>query len=102
MAANKSQLFRWRSDVRQWLDEVVQYQQQTGLSFPNAASCCKESFPSSDLVTFAGSAVHKGIAEWAIKTAIKEAATSLDVPIDDETVDFLTALAVDVILPAAA
>jgi hypothetical protein len=69
------------------------------LSFSNAASCCKESFPSSDLVAFAGGAVHKGIAEWAIKTAIKEAATSLGKRLYPLV---SAALAVDVILPAAA
>lgn len=102
MAPRKSQLFHWRRDVRQWLSEVLQYQRQSGLSFRTAASHCQQTFPSSDLVVFAGQAVAKGIAVWAVETALREAATSLGFNLDNESVDFLAGLAVDVILPAAA
>lgn len=102
MTPRKSQPFHWRQDVRQWLSEVLQYQRQSGLHFRTAASHCQQSFPSSELVLFAGQAVYKGIAVWAVKTALREAAASLGVTMDDETVDFLADLAVDVILPAAA
>jgi hypothetical protein len=102
MAPKRSQFLHWRRDVRQWLSEVVQYQRQSGLDFRTAASHSRQSFPSSDLVVFAGQAIAKGIAVWAVKTAIKEAAASIGVTLDDEMVDFLADLAVDVILPAAA
>jgi hypothetical protein len=102
MASKKSQLFHWRRDVRHWLGEVVQYQQQSGLDFHTAAFHSKQSFPSSELVEFAGKAITKGIAVWAVKDALREAAASIGLQLDDATVSFLADLAVDVILPAAA
>jgi hypothetical protein len=102
MTQKKSQTFHWRQDVKQWLAEVVQHQRQSGFSFQIAASHCKQSFPSSDLLVLTGQAVHKGIAVWAVKNALREAATSLQINVDDATLDFLTDLAVDAILPAAA
>jgi hypothetical protein len=102
MTQKKSQPFHWRQDVKRWLAEVGQYQRQSGLSFQTAASHCRQSFPSSDLVVLAGQAVYKGIAEWAVKNALREAAASLQINIDDTTLDFMTNVAVDAILPAAA
>lgn len=102
MAPKKSQPFHWRRDVKQWLSEVLQYQQQSGLKFRTAAAQCQQSFPSSDLVVFVGQSVAKGIAVWAVKTALREAAASLGFSLDDETLDFLADLAVDALLPMAA
>lgn len=103
MAPKKSQLFQWRQDVRQWVSEVFfQLQRQSGLNFRIAASHWQQSFPSSDLVPFAGQAVTKGVAQWVVKTALRDAATSLGVTLGDEDVNFLADLAMDVILPAAA
>lgn len=102
MAARKSQLFHWRRDVKQWFREVLEYQQLSGLDFRIAATHCQQSFPSSDLVEFAGQALAKGLATWAVREALKEAAASLGIKLDSETIDFLADLAMDVILPAAA
>lgn len=102
MPLNKSQPFHWRQDVSQWLSRVFEYQRQSGLDFRIAASYCQQSFPTSGLVAFAGQAVYKGLAVWAVKTALRDAAVSLGVSLDDATVDFLADLGVDVILPAAA
>lgn len=102
MSPNKSQPFHWRRDVREWLSQVFQYQRRSGLDFHTAASHCQQSFPTSDLVAFAGQTLSRGIAMWAVKAALKEAAAALDISLDDATFDFLADLAVDVILPAAA
>jgi hypothetical protein len=102
MSQKKSQPFHWRQDVKVWLASVVRYGQESGFDFRTAASHCQQTFPTSDLVAFAGHAIYKGIAGWAVKTALREAATSLQINMDDATLDFLTDLAVDVILPAAA
>lgn len=99
---NQSQPFHWRQDVRAWLTEVVTYQQRTYLDFHTAAVHCKASFPASGLVTVAGQVIYKGLAEWAVKTALREADSSLRLGLDDATVEFLTTLAMDVVLPTAA
>jgi hypothetical protein len=102
MTQKKSQLFHWRQDVTQWLTGVAQYQRQSGFNLATAASHCRQSFPTSGLVVFVGQAVSKGIAGWAVKTTLRDAATSLGIPMDDATLDFVSDLAVDAILPAAA
>ncbi len=101
MSTQQSEAFQWRRDVRSWLASVLQYQQQSGLSFRTAAHHCQQSFPSSAVVQFAGRSISKGIAAWAVKDALRGAATSLNVSIDADTLDFLSDLAVDVILAAA-
>ena len=102
MTSKKSEVFHWRRDVRQWLSEVLQYQRQSGLNFQTAATHSQQSFPSSDLVAFTGHVIYKGIAVWAVKAALREAAASLGVTLNEATLDFLTDMAVDVILPVAA
>jgi hypothetical protein len=102
MVARKSPLFHWRRDVKQWLREVLEYQHQSGLGFRIAAVHCQQSFPSSELVEFAGNSLAKGLAAWAVREALKEAAASVGISLDAETIDFLADLAIDVILPAAA
>jgi hypothetical protein len=102
VAPKKSQLFHWRQDVRQWLSDVLQYQRQSGLNVQIVAFRSKQSFPSSDLVVLAGQAVARGVAEWAVRTALRDAATSLGVTLDDADIEFLTELAMDLVLPAAA
>jgi hypothetical protein len=96
----KSKPFHWRSDVRSWLQAVLQYHQQTGLSFHTAATQHQATFPRSDWVVLEGT-VYRGLATWAVKSAIREAAMSANISLDDATVDFLADLAVSVLLPAA-
>ena len=94
MSTQRSQPFQWRRDVRNWLSSVLQYQQQYGLSLRSAA----QNVPVSALVEFVGRYVERRLAAWAVKSALREAAASLNFTLDNGTLDFLAELAVDSIL----
>ncbi len=101
MSTQRSKQFQWRRDVRNWLDSVLQYQRQYGMSFRSAAQYSQQNFPSSTLVEFIGRSVERRLAVWAVKSALREAATSLNLAIDNDTLDLLTNLAIDTILATA-
>ena len=98
MSTQRSQPFQWRRDVRNWLSSVLQYQQQYGLSLRSAAQYSQQNVPVSALVEFVGRYVERRLAAWAVKSALREAATSLNLILDNGTLDFLAELAVDSIL----
>jgi hypothetical protein len=101
MSTQRSKPFQWRRDVRNWLASVLQYQQRSGLNLRIAAQHSHQNFPSSALVEFVGRYIEKRLAVWAVKTALREAATSLNLELDNGTLDFLADLAVDTILATA-
>ena len=101
MSTQRSKQFQWRRDVRNWLDSVLKYQRQSGLSLRTAAQHSQQNFPTSALVEFVGRSVEKRLAVWAVKSALREAETSLNLAIDNDTLDFLANLAVDAILATA-
>jgi hypothetical protein len=71
------------------------------LNFRTAAQRSQQNFPISALVEFAGRSIAKGLAEWAVKNALREAAASLNLTLDNDTLDFLADIAVDAILTTA-
>jgi hypothetical protein len=76
----------------------LQYQQQYGLSLRLAAQYSQQNFPISALVERVGRYVERRLAAWAVKSALREAAASLNLTLDNDTLDFLAELAVDSIL----
>jgi hypothetical protein len=101
MSQHQSKAFHWKNDVQQWLRAVLDFGSRTGVDFRIAAQNLQHQFPSSQVVTFVGQQVYQGLSRWAVKTALREAATALNVTIDDETLDFLTDLAMASIVAAA-
>jgi hypothetical protein len=93
--------FRWRRDVRTWLAKVLGYQIQYGLDIRSAAFHNRQSFPASAPIDFVGRFVERRLAIWAIKYALREAAVSLGVPLNEETFEVLANLAVEAMLTSA-
>jgi hypothetical protein len=96
----QTQMTSWRQKVRDWLAAVIQQQNRSFRSdFVGAADQLKGSFPKSFWVTFAGQ-VARPLAVAIVKSAFKNAAKDLGVTLNEETLGFLSELAVDALLAA--
>jgi hypothetical protein len=100
--AQQTQMTGWRLDVRTWLQSVVSQDQRSfHRDFGRAANVLKSSFPRNFWIALAGQFV-KALAVWLVKAALRDAATDLGFSLNDETLDFLSELAVDSMLAAPA
>jgi hypothetical protein len=93
MAQNQSSAGTWKNKVRNWLLIVQQYRQPFQNDIRSSVIQSQQSFPSNMLlrvfIEFAK--------EWAtkfVRSAIKDAATSLSVTLSDGDLDVLAELAV--------
>ena len=101
MSAGRCKPFRWRRDVRKWLANVLGYQIQYGLDIQTAAFHNRQRFPTSAPIDFVGRFVERRFAVWAIKYALRGAAVSLGVPLNEETLNVLANLALEAMLTSA-
>ena len=101
MPNRRSEPFRWRRDVRNWLASVFEYQRRFGRDIRSAAVHEGENFPTNILIEFVGRTIDKGLAIWAVKNALRDAAASLSIPLNDDTLDFMVNLAVDAVLASS-
>jgi hypothetical protein len=93
----QTQLTGWRAHVRDWLAAVVQQQAISfHRDFREAATQLKTSFPQSFWVALAAQFV-RPLATWIVSSAVRGAANDLGLTMNDETVSFLSELAVDVL-----
>jgi hypothetical protein len=96
----QTQLTSWRQKVRDWLAAVIQQQNMSFRSdFVGAATQLKASFPRCFWVALAAQFV-KPLATSIVKSAFRDAAKDLGVTLNDETLGFLSELAVDALLAA--
>lgn len=96
----QTQLTGWRARVRDWLNAVVQQQNRSFYrDLDQAAIQLKASFPKGFWVTLAAQFV-RPLATWIISSAIRDAANDLGIALDDQTLSFLSDLAVDALLTA--
>jgi hypothetical protein len=79
----------------------LQYQRQFGQDIRRAALHEGQSFPTSALIEFVGRTVEKRLAVWAVKKALRQAATALSIQLNEDTINFLANVAVDAILASA-
>jgi hypothetical protein len=90
----QTQLTGWRLNVRNWLAAVIEQQRRSYRSdLARVAKEMKGSFPKSFLVGLAAQLV-KPLAVWIVKSAFRDAAHDLGISISDETLEFLSELAV--------
>lgn len=90
----------WRGRVQEWLAVVLQHRHAFGYDLRSAAIQVQSQFPKNSLVTVMAQ-VYRDLAVWFVKSAIREAATSMGVTLDDTELDFLADLAVMAVLPVA-
>lgn len=94
----QTQLTGWRAQVRDWLQAVIQLQDRSfHRDFVQAANQLKSSFPKSFWIDLAAQCV-KPLAIWLVKSAFRDAANDLGVSLSDETLNFLSELAVDALM----
>jgi len=100
MAQQRTQLTGFRLKVRNWLSAVIQHQNRSYRpDFARAANEMKSTFPKDFWVGLAAQFV-KPFAVWILKSAFKDAANDLEIPISDGTLEFLAELAVDALTTA--
>jgi hypothetical protein len=100
MSMQQTHLTGWRLNVRNWLAAVIQQQNRSfHLDFVRAANELKSSFPKSFWVALAAQFV-RNLALLLLKSAFKDAAKDLNITLDDETLGFLSELAVDALVTA--
>src|ERR1700693_120054 len=96
----QTQLTGWRLNVRNWLAAVIQQQNRSyRAEFVRAANELKSSFPKNFWIALAAQFV-KPLAVWILKSAFKDAATTLGITLNDETLEFLSELAIDALVTA--
>jgi hypothetical protein len=98
MASQQIQLTGWRLNVRNWLEAVIQQQNRSyGAEFARVAREMKGAFPKNFWVALAAQFV-KPLAVWILKSAFRDAASDLGIALNDQTLDFLSELAVDALI----
>ena len=96
----QTQLTGWRLNVRNWLAAVIQQQNRSyHADFTRVASEMKSQFPKNFWIALAAQVV-KPLAVWIVKSAFKDAANDLGITISDDTLEFLSELAVDALVTA--
>ena len=90
----------WRGRVQEWVAVVLQHRQAFGYDLRSVAIQVQPQFPKNSWVT-ATAQVSRGLAVWFVKSAIREAAVSMGVTLDDTELAFLADLAVTALLPVA-
>jgi len=93
MAQNQTSAVSWKSKVRNWLLIVQQHQQPFQHDIRSAVIQSQQSFPSNLLLRIFIE-VAKDWATRFVRSAIKDAATSLGLTLSDGKLDVLAELAV--------
>jgi hypothetical protein len=93
------QTINWRAQVRNWLQSVDNHRRTFGVDLTTAAIQNRANFPKSTLVLFAGQ-ILRSLATLIVKSALRDAATSLNMTLDDATLDALSDIVVTVLLSA--
>jgi hypothetical protein len=94
----QTQLTGWRLNVRNWLALVIQQQNRSyRAEFKRVATELKSQFPENFWVGLAGQFL-KPLAVMILKSAFRDAAKDLGVAISDDTLEFLSELAVDALV----
>lgn len=93
----QTQTVGWRLNVKVWLQSVLQHQRNFGVDLKSAASQNRGTFPRNFLIGLVAQLV-RPLAVWLVKSALKDAASELNVTLDDETLDFLTEVAVTALM----
>lgn len=83
----------WKSKVRIWLQSVQSNRQAFGYDIRSAVKNSQQSFPSNWLLRFV-TEIAKDLATKFVRSAIKDAATSLGISLSDGELDVLADLAV--------
>jgi hypothetical protein len=93
MAIQQPQPVGWRARVRAWL-QGVQYQQRVfNVDLRTAATSNQASFPKSVILLFMSQIV-RSLAVWFVKTALRDAATELNINLSVAELDILSDIAV--------
>jgi hypothetical protein len=93
MAQNQSSPRSWRNKVKNWLLVVQQHRQPFNYDIRSAVIQSQQTFPSNLLLRI----LVEFAKEWAtkyVRTAIKDAATSLGLSLSDGELDLLSELAI--------
>ena len=93
MAQNQSATGSWKNKVRNWLLAVQQHRQPFQFDIRTAVTQSQQEFPSNLLLRFFIE-VSKDLATKFVRSAIKDAATSIGLTLSDEELDVLSELAV--------
>jgi hypothetical protein len=93
MAQNQTAVGSWRGRVRSWLENVQYNRQVFGNDLRSAVSRSQQSFPSNWLLRISIE-IAKELATKFVRSAIKDAATSLGISLSDGELDLLSELAV--------
>ena len=92
MQQNQPAAGSWRGKVKSWLYDVQRYR-QAGYDVRSAVQHSQQLFPSNWLLTFSV-AIAKDLATKIVRSAIKDAATSLGVTLSDGELDSLAELVI--------
>jgi hypothetical protein len=93
MAQNQTSAGSWRDRVKNWLLIVQQHRQPFQYDIRTAVTQSQQTFPSNLLLRFFIE-VAKDLATKFVRSALKDAATSLGLTLSDGELDVLSELAV--------
>lgn len=87
----------WRTQVKQWLASVQNHRNAFVVDIKAAAEQNRGSFPRNLWLLLIGHLI-RGLAVWLIKSALKDAADDLGVPLTADELDFIASVATDALL----